>query len=293
VSTSALPRLFEGLVDDAAVFPPGSAPLPDAVADHRRHRSAWYAAMVGPLLVPASAVASGALAGLVGPDDATAGGGLELGLIGDRGLADAGAVAAGLAATGPRLRRLETAVAAPGEDPRPGLRQLAQLAAELPGVEVSAELSLTPGLIDALAETARLRAAGFAIAAKFRTGGLTADRFPPPDRLAEVICACRDHALPFKLTAGLHRAVRHTDPATGFVHHGFLNVLAATLAAAGGATVSEVADLLATRDPAPLVGSARAHRDDERPLWTGYGSCSITEPVNDLTALRLVGETRR
>ena len=51
----AEPALFAGLVDDAAVFPPGNAPLADAVRRHREHRTSRYAACVGPLLVPASA----------------------------------------------------------------------------------------------------------------------------------------------------------------------------------------------------------------------------------------------
>jgi len=45
--------LFEGLVDDAAVFPPGNAPLAEALRLHREHRGSGYAAFVGPLLVPA------------------------------------------------------------------------------------------------------------------------------------------------------------------------------------------------------------------------------------------------
>ncbi len=54
-STAAL--LLRALVDDAAVFPPGNAPLAEAVAGHAVHRSAWYADAVGPLLVPAASVA--------------------------------------------------------------------------------------------------------------------------------------------------------------------------------------------------------------------------------------------
>ncbi|GAB3951461.1 hypothetical protein GCM10027614_53490 [Micromonospora vulcania] len=49
-----MPALLDGLVDDAAVFPPGSAELPDAVLAHRGYRTAWYADLVGPLLLPAS-----------------------------------------------------------------------------------------------------------------------------------------------------------------------------------------------------------------------------------------------
>jgi len=43
--------------------------------------------------------------------------------------------------------------------------------------------------------------------------------------------------VPFKCTAGLHHAVHHTDPATGFVHHGFLNIVAATARAIVGGDV--------------------------------------------------------
>lgn len=43
-----IPTIFDRLVDDAAVFPPGDLPVPDAVAAHRVHRSAWYAGFVGP-----------------------------------------------------------------------------------------------------------------------------------------------------------------------------------------------------------------------------------------------------
>ena len=58
VNAGCLPRSSHGLVDDAAVFPPGNAALPDAVAAHREHRAAWYADLVGPLLVPAVVAAA-------------------------------------------------------------------------------------------------------------------------------------------------------------------------------------------------------------------------------------------
>src|SRR6478609_1726567 len=49
--------LFRRLVDDAAVFPPGLAPLPRAVEEHLARRSQPWADLVGPLLVPAAAAA--------------------------------------------------------------------------------------------------------------------------------------------------------------------------------------------------------------------------------------------
>src|SRR4029453_7664497 len=95
----------------------------------------------------------------------------------------------------------------------------------------------------------------------FGRGGLAPELFPTPDELAAVICACRDRGLPFKLTAGLHNALRHTDPETGFTHHGFLNVLVAALSADDGAEVPEVTEVLAGTDPAPLIEAAMAGRN--------------------------------
>jgi hypothetical protein len=291
VSTSAVPLLLVDLVDDAAVFPPGSAPLPEAVSGHCRHRDAWYAPMVGPLLVPASAVASGAVAAVIAADECAArfrDGSARLGIVGDVALDQLAAVAAAVGSAGLTLQRLEAAVGKRGEDPMPGLRQLLALLPAESDVEVAAEIPLTWGLFDALDEIARARESGRRVVPKFRTGGLAAELFPSPAELARVVCACRDRGLDFKLTAGLHHAVRHNDPETGFVHHGFVNILVAAVRAAGGADADDVAEILATTDTAPLVAAARVHRDQQRPLWIGFGSCSIAEPVEDLTALSLM-----
>ncbi|WP_039907041.1 hypothetical protein [Micromonospora lupini] len=282
--STQVPALLHGLVDDAAVFPPGSAALPDALVAHRRHRASWYADLVGPLLVPASTVAAGELSGLVDPAE-----GLVVGLIGDTGIGRLPVALSFLAADGVTARQVEVAVAKRGEDPLPGVAELVRLTDGMPDVEaVYAELPLTFGLLGALDALAAARADGVPIAAKFRTGGLAAELFPTPAELAAVICACRDRALPFKLTAGLHQAVRHLDPETGFTHHGYANVLAATLAAADGDSVRVVAELLTALDPRPLLERANERLDTPRPLWVGFGSCSILEPLTDLIRLGLV-----
>ncbi|MET7807452.1 hypothetical protein [Micromonospora chersina] len=278
--STQVPRLLAGLVDDAAVFPPGSAALPDAVTAHHRHRAGWYADLVGPLLLPASTLPD--VPELLAPE-AT----LAVGVIGD---VPVGRLEAALAEADPRLtvRQVEAPVAKRGEDPQPGLADLVKLAERLGGTTVYAEIPLTFGLMGALDALTEARAGGLPVAAKFRTGGLAAELFPTPVELAAVICACRDRELPFKLTAGLHHAIRHRDPETGFTHHGFVNVLAATLAATEGAEVDGVAELLAATDPLRVVELARSHREAERPLWVGYGSCSISEPLTDLIRLGLV-----
>ncbi|QLQ38261.1 hypothetical protein [Micromonospora robiginosa] len=281
--STQVPRLLAGLVDDAAVFPPGSAALPDAVTAHRTHRTAWYADLVGPLLLPASEIQRGALGDLVDPAER-----YVIGLIGDTGLDQLPAALSALGPDGVTARQVEAPVAKRGEDPQPGLAELVALAGRLDGTAVYAEIPLTFGLMGALDALARARADGLPLAAKFRTGGLAAELFPTPAELAAVISACHERDLPFKLTAGLHHAIRHRDPETGFTHHGFVNVLAATLAAAEGAEVDAVAELLTATDPVRVVESARARRESPRPLWVGYGSCSISEPLTDLIRLGLV-----
>ncbi|NUT17551.1 MAG: hypothetical protein HOV77_00010 [Hamadaea sp.] len=279
-ASAPVPPLLKRLLDDAAVFPPGNATLPQAFAGHREHRSAWYAELVGVLLLPASGVKEAAAQ--LRPDEQIA-----IGVIGDQPLPQLSATLTGIDPRMP-VQQVEAAVGKRGEDPLPGLRALLTLLADhaLPGY---AEIPLTWGLLGALDVVAEARAAGQSIAAKFRTGGLAAELFPTPMELAAVICACRDRALPFKLTAGLHHAVRHTDPETGFVHHGFLNVLAGACAAAEGAEVADVAAVIGTTQPLTLMEAARTRRQTERPLWVGYGTCSIAEPLEDLVQLGLFG----
>jgi hypothetical protein len=278
--STRVPALLARLVDDAAVFPPGNAPLPEAVAAHRGHRTARYAGMVGPLLVPASAVRSGELAAAVHDD-------LDVGVIGDTGIDALPGVAAALPAR-VRLRQVEAAVAKRGEDPQPGLARLVGVARALPGVACFAEIPLAWGLLGALDAVAAARAAGVDIAPKFRTGGLAAELFPTPVELAAVVCACRDRNLPFKLAAGLRHALRHTDPETGFTHHGFLNVLVAAIYAVDGGEVAEVAEALAATHPVPLVEPARARRDGPRPLWIGFGAADVMDPLTELIRLGLI-----
>jgi hypothetical protein len=280
VSTSVIPPLLERLVDDAAVFPPGSATVAAAIAGHRRHRGAWYATLVGRLLLPTAALAQAGAA--LGPDES-----LEIGIVADVPLDRLDRYVSG---ADPRLRvgQVEAPVARRGEDPLAGLDTLLPLCARWESADVYAEVPLTSGLLGALDRIAASREAGTRIAPKFRTGGLAAELFPTPMELAAIICACHERGLAFKLTAGLHRALRHNDPETGFVHHGFLNVLAASVAAADGAEVMEVCEVLAATDPLPVLEAARPHRGERRPLWIGFGSCSIDEPLEDLRALGLI-----
>ena len=131
-----------------------------------------------------------------------------------------------------------------------------------------------------------------AYGAKLRTGGLTAELFPTEAEVAAFVRACVGAETPFKCTAGLHHAVRHTDAVTGLDHHGFLNLLLATHAATQGDDEAAVTRLLAQRDGAALARAAAALDPTEalvaRSFFVAFGSCSIAEPVDDLLALGLL-----
>jgi hypothetical protein len=273
------PPLLKQLLDDAAVFPPGSAPLPEALSSHRDYRTTWYSDMVGPLLVPASQLKE--LSAMLGPSET-----LEVGVIAD-GIA-LGDLFRPLTPRGIVVKQVEAPVARRGEDPQPTLRRLIELLQRY-AVSGFAEVPLAWGLLAALDSIAEARRDGVPISAKFRTGGLAAELFPTPMELAAVIAACAERQLPFKLTAGLHNAIRHTDPETGFTHHGFLNVLAASCLAHEGAEVSDVAAILASTQPLTLLEALRPFRSGGRPLWLGFGTCSVLEPIADMQQLGLIG----
>jgi hypothetical protein len=283
----AIPTLLLGLLDDAAVFPPGNAPLGEALVAHCEHRAAWYAPMIGPFLVPALDL--GAITGdAVRGGQAGQPGTVEVGLIGPLEQLER---ALERVPDGVVVRQVECPVAKRGEDPQPGLAAFLALAPRVDG-PAYAEVPLTWGLMNALDRLAEARAAGANVAPKFRTGGLAAELFPTPVELAAVICACRDRELPFKLTAGLHHAVRQTDPETGLVHHGFLNVLAAALVASDGGEPVDLAEVLGGVDALPLAEVARGNLHRVRPLWIGFGTCSIAQPLADLATAGLLPRDR-
>ena len=268
--------LFVGLVDDASVLLRGIIDLPASASTFVKHRTSWFAELLGTLLLPASLID---LEGL--PP------GLPVGVVNDGALSALPAAVDRLRAAGAAVRQIEAAVARRGEDPQPGIVELRRITAEQ-DLEVYAEIPLSWGLLAALDTVADARGTGLRLGAKFRIGGLAAELFPTPVELAAVICACRDRELPFKLAAGLRHALRHTDPETGFTHHGFLNVLVAALAAADGAEVAEVAEVVAATHPLPLVEPARAALERVRPLCVGYGSANVLEPLTELIRLGLI-----
>lgn len=254
--------LFVGLFDDAAIFPPGNAPMAEAVRAHIMSLESDSAPYIGPFVCSAARLPE--LQDALGDDS------VRLALT--TTAAHYPAIIHTVIAD-PRLslRSVEIAthdVLAPMTE----LPESALLYIELPW---GAQPDLPPGT-----------------ALKMRTGGDTSDAFPDEDQLAHALGYAVAQDIRFKLTAGLHNAVRHADPDTGFEHHGFLNVILAVLEALGGAHDGDIADTLAVQDAAEVSARIRAIAGSDvdriRHYFRSFGTCSTSEPINDLHELGLL-----
>jgi hypothetical protein len=269
--------LLTGLVDDAAVFPPGNASVHDAIVAHRELRHGGYSEAVGPLLIRASQVAE-----LV--DRVHSGDDLAVGLIAtvDGGLVE-------LAQARDLLLDLEDAAAlvqvelALPTDHEPAAAARALLHELAFSAQAYVEVPRTPGWEGAL----DVLAADGVERAKFRTGGTTAQAHPSEAELAAFLHGCVERSLAFKLTAGLHHALRQrTDE--GFEQHGLLNVLAAVAVAHGGGKPADLEETLASRDSEQLLEVLdEADHTAVRESFVSFGCCGVTEPLDELADLGL------
>jgi hypothetical protein len=274
-------NLLYALVDDAGLFPPESLPMADALARHRADEEAGHTMLSHRFLCPVSRIGELRSAWAQGGG----GGTLRLGVIVDTGL-DGVDAARDEVAEEPALA-LEIL-----EVPAPSVQTVDAVLEALAGCSEAAfvEGPRSPDWVKALSAAA-VPSAGLR-GAKVRCGGARPELFPTPAELAAFVCACFEHGVPFKATAGLHGAVRHRDDRTGFVHHGYLNLVLAAARAAAGAPPDEVAAVLASTDGPVLAAEARAVSGRElaaaRLLFRAYGSCSTSEPREEAAALGLL-----
>lgn len=284
MSRTPFAPLFDRLVDDAAVFPPGLAPLDVAVREHLDRRTGPYAAHIGPLLVPATSATD--LSALAAADERTEQAPVEVALV---------------VRPGSPVQPLLEALATLRDDPRVLVtagelgwsgdwRQV--LAAEVPVVvEVGLGADQERGLDDLAAAVDD----DHDVTAKFRTGATATWAWPDERVLAEFLDSVVLRALPFKLTGGLHHAVRGSYD--GAPMHGLLNVLLATHEALHGAEAGDLAGELTRHDTEVLVtavsglGSTDAER--VRESFTAYGCCGVLDPLTELEALGLIPTKER
>jgi hypothetical protein len=270
--------VFRALFDDAAIFPPGLAPLPQAMMDHVARQSSSYADLVGPLLLPASAI-----------DDF-----LQLERPRQLNVALVGRPGTDLLLIGAARSRLD-------EDPDVTLKGV-EIGWSVDwhqalswGTSLSVEVPRGNEQERALSEIQARPKDTNPVQAKFRTGSTPDSAVPTPSELATFIRACVDRDLGFKLTGGLHHAISHTT-VEGEDQFGFLNVVAATRwAVAHGAEAPEMGSLLSQRDPRPILDiitrMSGADASVVRAFFTAYGCCEVMDPIGDLAALGLIKET--
>jgi hypothetical protein len=273
-STRVRSALLGGLIDHAALFPPASLDMPDAIAADRAARATEHAWILDRFIVPASKL--GEL-----PREAP-----HLSVVLDGGEGDLEAVHEARV-TGRVVELVEARV-----DPEwiPDTQRLVE--AKLgDGVRTFWELPPSRALAGEIAAVREARAG-----AKIRCGG--AAGVPPVAGVAAFVAACRDAGVPFKATAGLHHPFRRFDPGVQATMHGFVNVFTAgVFAFARRPDESTIRAVLEDADPAHFTFDAEGLRWGKLTASTeeisaarqravlSFGSCSFDEPRDDLRRL--------
>jgi hypothetical protein len=240
--------VLERLIDHAALFPPASMGLPDALAEDRQARESPYGWIVDRFVVPAAKLAElpaerPALSVVLSNLD-------DVALL--DGAADVEAVELVLPSARPLSADLVAAYSA--------LRPL--------DVEAYFELVFDDGWRDDVpAAIGAVAAIGGRV--KLRCGGAFV---PSVEQVGLVVACCRDAGVPFKATAGLHHPMRRGE------EHGFLNLLAAATA-----PLDRIEEVLAEED-----GSALELEEASREVFVSFGSCSWREPVEGLQELGML-----
>ncbi len=296
VATSARPEiaLLSRLVDYAGLFPPAGLPMPEAVANFATYHRLPEAWMLGRFVVPAARLEEFAEVHAALPPALRAGRWELSTLLGKDAEADVAAVLAFNEA-----RRAAGLVVVALETPADSPARVALLRSVVPTTfELYLELPLTsilPRLVEAV------RAAG--ASAKLRAGGTRGEDFPAPDAVLAFLVTCADARISFKATAGLHHPVRGMAPLTYApasdcaVMFGYLNLFLAAAVLWNGRPREEAARLLTDEDRTGLVlqddgiswGGIRLTVAElertRREFARSIGSCSFTEPVEEIRAL--------
>ena len=141
--------------------------------------------------------------------------------------------------------------------------------------------------------------------AKIRLGGVTPEAFPSPDDVVAFMNSCRERAIAFKATAGLHHLIRSDYPLTyerggpRSTMYGFLNVFLAAVAMFSGGNSHEALAILLEDDLSAFQfdgtgiswGGRRLASADiahAREFATSFGSCSFREPADELRSAGLI-----
>lgn len=290
----AVRELLGGIIDYAGLFPPAQLEMRAAVENYASYRAGTDAWALGRFVVAAGRLEefAAAVASLGGPPGQNP---WRLGaLLGPDAPRDLERIRA--FNEGP-LSRAKGAFAADVVELRvASAEEIVPRVAEIPAT-LTAYVEV-PVDRDPRELVGALRRAG--ARAKVRTGGVTAEMFPPPDELLRFLRACVEADLPFKATAGLHHPVAGRYPLTYArdspiaTMYGYLNLIFATALLRRGAPEDSVAAALGETDATAfdLADDAvswreyRLSRDEVRAVrergMVAFGSCSFREPLDEL-----------
>lgn len=299
----AASTLLRDLIDYAGLFPPASLSMSRAVANYDEYSRSQWKWILGRFIVPVARLVEfeGAFARLPNPASGQNSTPWRLSvLIGSDPLADA----VRIGEFNLRLSKSissRTAVIESVEVKVTSARELDRISAVIPQ-ELQAYFEIPPSsaseCIPALAKSRRQ--------AKIRTGGEAADKFPAAEEIMGFVRLCAANNVPFKATAGLHHPLRSIHRLTGQpesplgMMHGFINLfLAAAFLRAGmdGKLAVQLIeeqsqqafhfdeDGVSWREDRLSVREIAAARQD---FAISFGSCSFTEPIDDLRSLSLL-----
>ena len=295
--------LLHDLIDYAGLFPPASLAMSPSVANYETYLHSEWSWTLGRFIVPAARLGEFETAFKLlpppPPESALLPSKISV-ILGD----DLVAGAELLRVWGDRLAKSSTA--------RSAMIESVEVRVDNSDSVVRAVQTIPVGMtIYFEAPTARwtecaAAAAGSGHRMKIRMGGETADKFPTSESVVEFLGLCATHRLPFKATAGLHHPLRSVhrltyqpDSPSGMMH-GFLNLFLAAAFLRAGLEPQLALQLLDERSIEAL------HFDSDGVTWRkeylpraellltrheysiSFGSCSFTEPIDDLRSLGLL-----
>jgi hypothetical protein len=301
--------LLRNLIDYAGLFPPASLPMSQSVANHDLYLQSEWNWILGRFIIPVARLNEFEQPFAALPTHVSGKGYHKWqlsALLGDDPEADVDRINEFNARMADKPRKADkkagkSAVVELVEVKVANRGDIKRLAAIIPShLATYFEIPLSGGEEECIAA-----AADSGRRAKIRTGGETADKFPDPESVTEFMLQCTAFNVPFKATAGLHHPLRSVrrftyqpESASGMMH-GFINVFLAAAFLRAGMAANLAVQLLEEQSPqafrfTPEVVSWREHKLTRveiaatRQNAVSFGSCSFTEPVDDLKSLHLL-----
>ncbi len=295
--TKSAQFLLTHLIDYAGLFPPAALNMHEAATAYAAYLHSEHAWMLGRFIVPAARLNEfeETLARL--ESQLSVPWNLSI-LLGSDAAGDLARLDLAGKHTSSSVRFIVDSVEVKVNTPE----EVNRLAAILPpGIRTYFEIPLAGRERDCIAAIAECGGA-----AKIRTGGETADKIPDPVHVVEFMKLCADAKVPFKATAGLHHPLRSVhrltyqpDSASALMH-GFLNVFLAAAFLRQGMEPRFAVELLNEQSAETIRFEAdgimwREHRLTTNEIASArqgfsisFGSCSFTEPIDDLRTLGLL-----